>query len=320
MQEMKLATTGWGSPAYCPLPTATVNCLLRTAYCVLARRVCSAPMCPACGGEAFDTIRTAGLTLRRCTSCGLYLGDRTVSKTAGYSTIDAVKYVDSIGIVRRSQSASIIAAVRDHVAGGEWLDVGCGFGYAVEAAQSAGYAARGIEPDALAAERARGRGLDVTQGILSDATQPADVVSTLDVLEHVDDMRSFAELVKRKARRLWVIKVPSSDGLFFRIAHTFGMAAAIERLWQSRYEHPHLVYFNERSLHTFLRRQGFAVVATRYLQEIPTRTVVARLTLDGATPLWLARLAVPLLAAINFAERLRSRSDALLVIARPQTR
>ena len=41
-----------------------------------------------------------------------------------------------------------------------------------------------------------------------------------------------------------------------------------------------------------------------------------RLTLDRRMPRWLAALAVPLFFVINRVERLRGRSEALLVLAR----
>ena len=276
-------------------------------------------MCPVCDGERFVTTVVAGLTLRRCTACGLRIGVFPKASETGYAFIDSEAYLGSIGQVRRTQSESIVSAVREHLASGDWLDVGCGYGYAVEAARAAGYAARGIEPNLVAAEAAHKRGVDVMHGLLSDSTSPADVVSTLDVLEHLDDINSFAQLVKRKTRGLWVIKVPSSDGLFFRVAHTFRIGSAVERLWQSRYEHPHRWYFNQSTLRRFLEKHGFGIVATRYLQEIPTATAMDRLTLDGAMPRWKARLAVPAIAAINMVERFRARSDALLMIAEPIT-
>ena len=130
-------------------------------------------MCPVCLGERFVTLRIASLTLRRCTGCALYIGAFAESKEAGYASIGATAYLDAIGVVRRTQSASIVKFVRNHLAQGDWLDVGCGFGYAVEAAQAAGYSARGIEPDLATAEAARRRGLDVTHGLLRDSTPPA---------------------------------------------------------------------------------------------------------------------------------------------------
>ena len=273
-------------------------------------------MCPACDGDLTREIRIAGVTLQRCSRCDLYLSAFDEAKEASYASIDSDAYLGSIARVRRTQSAAIVTLVRRHLTEGDWLDVGCGYGYVVEAARATGYAARGIEPNRLAMEIARGRGVEVTHGVLSEETPPADVISTLDVLEHIEDINSFAQLAKRKARRLWVIKVPSSDGLFFRTAHTFRIASAIRRLWQSRYEHPHRVYFNESSLRAFLEKHGFEVIAARYLQEIPARTAVARLTLDGAMPRWKAWLALPVILAINVIERLRGRSDTLLMIAK----
>ena len=115
-----------------------------------------------------------------------------------------------------------------------------------------------------------------------------------------------------------MIKVPSSEGLFFRVAHALRIASAVKRLWQSDYASPHTVYFDLPTLTRFLVKHGFDVVASRYLDEVPDGTAVDRLTLDGSMPRWKARLAVPLFFAINRIERMRGKSDALVVLARPR--
>ena len=273
-------------------------------------------MCPVCEGERFEARVIAGLTIRRCAGCGLRTSTIERTKKTNYSDVDDDAYLQSIGSVRRAQGAAIVSFVREHHASGEWLDVGCGFGYVLEAARAAGFRIRGIEPDAKAAQAARERVGEVEQGVLEETTSAADVLSTLDVLEHLDDINAFARLVKRKARVLWVIKVPSSEGLFFRVAHALRIGSAVKRLWQSDYEHPHTVYFDLSTLTRFLGNHGFDVVAARYLDEVPTATVVDRLTLDGSMPRWKARLAVPLFFAINLLERVRGKSDALVVLAR----
>lgn len=260
----------------------------------------------------------AGLTLRLCTGCGLRTSAIERSKGTNYADVDDDAYLQSIGRVRRAQGETIVAFVREHQASGEWLDVGCGFGYVLEAARTAGFHVRGIEPDAKAAKAARERVGDVAQGLLEETTPGADVLSTLDVIEHLDDLDAFARLVKRKARALWVVKVPSSEGLFFRVAHALRIGSAVKRLWQSDYEHPHTVYFDLSTLTRFLDNHGFDVIAARYLDEVPTGTVVDRLTLDGRMPRWKARLAVPLFFGINLIERVRRKSDALVVLARPR--
>lgn len=272
--------------------------------------------CAVCGGERFRAKTIADVTVQRCTSCGLRMSAIAPGRQLNYADVDDHAYLQSIGKVRRAQAEVIVAFVREHGGSGDWLDVGCGYGYVLDAARAAGFAVRGIEPDAKAARAARERIGNVEQGLLDEQTAPADVLSTLDVIEHLHDLDAFAQLAARKARTFWVIKVPSSDGLFYKVAHALRIGGAVRRLWQSEYEHPHTVYFDERTLTRFLGRNGFDVVAKRYLDEVPNGTVVDRLTLDGRMPRWKAALAVPLFFAINLVERVRGKSDALLVIAR----
>lgn len=273
-------------------------------------------MCPACAEARFVARRVAGLALRRCLGCGLWLSDLPEG-AIDYAGVDEAAYLASIGRVREAQAKTIVEMVRDR-ARGEWLDVGCGFGYVLAAAREAGFRVRGIEPDPNAAAVARRRIGNVEEGLLRDDSAPADVLSTLDVIEHLRDLDGFARLVRSKARALWVIKVPSSEGLLFRVAHLLRIGGAVRRLWQAGYAHPHTVYFDRRSLTRFLDRSGFEVVAVRYLSEVPPGTVVGRLTLDGGWPRWLASLAVPFFVAVDAVERLRGKSDGMVAIARPR--
>ncbi|HVE72188.1 MAG TPA: class I SAM-dependent methyltransferase [Thermoanaerobaculia bacterium] len=256
------------------------------------------------------------MTVHRCRSCGLRTSPVSGRRDTSYADVDLDAYLQSIGSVRQAQAEEIVAFAREHGADGEWLDVGCGYGYVLDAAREAGFRVRGIEPNAIAAEAARARGIGVHHGLLDESTPPADIVSTLDVLEHLDDINAFAKLVKTKARALWLIKVPSSDGLFFRFAHLLRIRSAVERLWQTHYEHPHTVYFDQATLARFVQKHGLDILGVRHLQEVPIRTVVPRLTLAGDMPRWKARLAVPVAFTINVIERLRRRSDALLMLVR----
>lgn len=275
------------------------------------------PACTICGGERFRTAAISGVTVSRCDGCGVRTSSIRVGRRINYADVDDAAYLQSIGRVRRAQAEEIVRFALAHGGAGTWLDVGCGYGYVLDAARAAGFAVRGLEPDAKAAEAARARIGSVAQGTLEETTESADVLSTLDVLEHLHNRDAFARLVARKGR-LWVIKVPSSEGLFFKLAHAFRIGSAVRRLWQSEYEHPHVVYFDRATLTRFLERNGFDVVAARYLDEVPNGTIVDRLTLDGRMPRWKAALAVPLFFAINAVERLRGKSDALLMLARPR--
>jgi hypothetical protein len=118
-----------------------------------------------------------------------------------------------------------------------------------------------------------------------------------------------------------VLKVPSSEGLFFLLSHIVAKVAPfvaskfLDRLWLRRYAYPHRVYFNKSSLGHFLQRHSFRVLSIRYLSEVPLHTIVARLRVDSSIPFWQVPLLVPIAAIINLLERIFKRTDALLVVA-----
>jgi 2-polyprenyl-3-methyl-5-hydroxy-6-metoxy-1,4-benzoquinol methylase len=291
--------------------------------------------CPACGGRDFEDRRVAeGLITHTCQTCGLILSSlsRRKPKVGQYANVDLHAYLTSVGALRHAQSSDIVSFLRPHIhRGARVLDVGCGFGSFLLRAQEAGYAVAGIEPDAHAcvgACKVLGEGV-VQQGMLQQVTPPAgsaDVVATLDVLEHVPppDHAAFARAITDVLPRggIWAIKVPSTEGLYYRLSAMLARvspplgATFMRRLWQTDYEFPHTVYFDRRSLDGWLRRHGFTVIDVRYLPEVPIHTIIDRLTHDGDISRAKAYFLVPVVSIINVIEWLRRRSDALVVLAR----
>ena len=279
--------------------------------------------CPVCAGERFTHKRLLPNLaaspqghIIQVVSSALFAvaSDITHPKGVSYAHIDDGAYLQSIGRVRQSQAKAIVGAVK---ATGTWLDLGCGFGFLLDEARRAGFTVRGVEPNAKAAAQARARLGDVVSAADDDA--PADVISTLDVLEHVElrALSAFAENVRRRAA-VWVIKVPSADGLFYKVAHALlpFSRGVVRRLWQSDHEYPHTVYFDRPTLTRFLEQHGFTVEQVRYVDEVPAETATSRMLLDPTIPRWQARLATPLVRVVNAIERWRGVSDALVVIAR----
>ena len=282
--------------------------------------------CPACGATEWRARRVLeALLVLRCAACGMLRSEIRSQDAISYAQVDDAAYESAIGALRRSQAVEVLRFAAPHATRGDWLDVGCGPGYLLSEARGAGFRVRGIEPDAKAAELARARlGADaVRHDVFREAEDgSADVLSTLDVLEHVPvaELADFASRVRRTLRDggVWVIKVPSSEGLFFRVAHALRLRPQIERLWQVDHAWPHTVYFARATLTAFLQRHGFDVVAHRYLAEVPLRSAVARLTMLGNVPRWQAMLALPAIAGVNAVEWVRRKSDALVVVARPR--
>lgn len=268
--------------------------------------------CPVCGAADLRPKRVLhDLRVAVCSDCTLRIAEHDGERTrSSYARIDHERYRNSIGRVRAMQAIEIVDRARRYVAGGTWLDAGAGFGYAIDAARSGGFDAHGVEPDTLAAKTS-----GVTHGTLRDApVASADVISTLDVLEHVPDLAAFAADVRAILRGggVWIVKVPTSEGVLFRVAHLVRARAFLRRLWQCDERHPHLFYFNGRSLRRFFESQSFEVLEELPLEEVPPDTIVDRLTVHNAMPRWRARLAAPFIRALHAI----GKSDALLMIAR----
>jgi 2-polyprenyl-3-methyl-5-hydroxy-6-metoxy-1,4-benzoquinol methylase len=291
--------------------------------------------CPACSGTRFaDRVITDGLSTHTCRTCGLVLSSMTRRKPAvgQYENVDLDAYLTSVGALRDEQSARILSLLAPHLRpGARVLDVGCGFGSFLVRARRAGYAVAGIEPDAHACAGAcdtLGEGV-VRLGTLQavrPAIASADVVATLDVLEHVppDEHAAFARAVAEVLAPggIWAIKIPSTEGLYYRASALLARVASrrgatlMRRLWQTDYQFPHAVYFDWPSLQRWLGRHGFTAIEHRYLPEVPIRTVIDRLSHDGDISRAQAYALVPAVVVINAVEWLRRRSDALVVLAR----
>jgi SAM-dependent methyltransferase len=295
--------------------------------------------CPACRGRRLTARRILpDLTTHRCASCGLIVGEieRVGPAIPEFALVEQEAYLRSVGASRTRQAAQILRHLIRHVPHGvSILDIGCSFGFFLQEARRAGFDVRGVEPDPQAygyASRVLGEGV-VHLGVLDGDTatpRSADVVATLDVIEHLplEEHDTFAERITSVLRPggVWVIKVPSTEGLYYKLSDLMVRAyppvgaSLMRRLWQTRYEYPHLMYFSLESLSAWLERFGFDVISHRYLPEIPTGTIVDRLTTDGDIGKAKAYLAAPAVMSVTLIDRFRGRSDALVVYARPRER
>lgn len=269
--------------------------------------------------------------MHTCAGCGLRISEiaRSGPPAPGYERVNERAYEQAIGRVRQDQARMVVSFVRRHAPPGDcWLDVGCGYGYLLREARQAGFQVAGWEPDPRAAAEARkilGDGV-VREGVMDRNSAPdsaAAAISTLDVLEHVpvSEMAGFAGLIRSKLMPggLWVIKVPSTDGLYFTLAHlapSLTPHGVLRRLWQSDYAFPHTAYFNARTLQCFLEHHQFQMLARQYIADVPNSTVMDRLRMDDSIPAWQIPMLAPAFYGINLVEKLRGKSDALVMLAR----
>lgn len=142
---------------------------------------------------------TAGVPLLICGRCGSIHADCSKPVDDLYADLyskdepvpDVV--VASLDAVVRSMSA-----FRTH---GRWLDIGFGQGALLDAAAQGGWSCYGTEHSPVAIEQGRARGFKTTSGTKSFEDGTFDVVSLVELLEHVEDPGSFLKEARRVLRK-----------------------------------------------------------------------------------------------------------------------
>jgi SAM-dependent methyltransferase len=138
-----------------------------------------------------------------------------------------------------------------------WLDVGCGRGTLLRAAAAEGWEAVGTEIAPAIVEAVRARGLDARLGLTHELDLPSggfDVVSAIEVLEHVPDPDAFIGEAARLLRPggAAYITTPHGRGISARLLGT---------RWSVVAPPEHLQLFSSAGIRSMLSRNGFQTVS-----------------------------------------------------------
>ena len=136
-----------------------------------------------------------------------------------------------------------------------WLDVGCGAGALMRAARDRGWGVIGTEVSEPAAETIRVRGFDVRSGELDELDLPErgfDVVSMVEVLEHVSDVGALLTASRRLLRigGALYVTTPHGRGISGRMLGTN---------WSVVCPPDHLQLFSVGGLRTRLESSGLTL-------------------------------------------------------------
>jgi SAM-dependent methyltransferase len=213
-----------------------------------------------CGAATAPAGAVRGFALRRCDACGFaYVRDPLAEVSGVYSRAyyegrgadPLVDYLFELEhperTVRRLEWSGLfrmVEALAGPMAGRRWLDFGCGNGGLVRVARTRGIDAVGFEEGWIAG-RARAAGIPILRRDELDG--PFDVVTAVEVLEHVLDPVAELRLVRSLLR---------AGGLFLL---TTGNAAPYrDGLDRWRYVVPeiHISFFEPRTLEVALRAAG----------------------------------------------------------------
>jgi SAM-dependent methyltransferase len=201
-------------------------------------------------------------------------------------------YAEQESALRATYRRLVRQLVRAGLAGGDLLEVGCGYGFLLEEAQSAFRTCVGTEFSEQAAESARARGLDVLTGGIEQLPPAArfDCVLSAHVVEHVYDPKTFVAGLRSLLRPggTLILGTPDTGSVWRR-----SMGAR----WPSFKIPEHVMYFDRRSLTRLLSDAGLEEVRPfPFLHAFPLSLIARKVGLGflgrhigglGRLPVWL---------------------------------
>ncbi len=236
--------------------------------------------CRVCGKETYPFLRISTddldepfldgalrrqlpeLKLRRCRDCGcLWASDARQSDQLLNEAYERVveTYFDSqendpryVQFYKQLEQLAI-----QYVSGKTILDVGCGDGVFLSTISDE-WSKQGVEPSASGASLARQRNLDVARATLDTAPKQyqVDLISALDVIEHMIDPHDFVDSFKRHLRPGGVVLLLTGD------ADSYAARVAGSQ-WSYLRWCGHISVFSQSGLRKLLQSHGFEVLSWR---------------------------------------------------------
>ncbi len=273
-----------------------------------------APTCWVCGSGALRLVKTGNLPkdlsaaafqitdsdygrtgdIFRCEACGFLECPTVPDVVSYYEDMDDAEY-EATRAERALQARRLLQRVAAVKPAGRLLDVGAGSGILVKEARDLGYDAEGIEPSKSLTARAAALGLPVHGGVLPspDVTGPYDVVTLVDVIEHVTHPVTLLGQIG---------SVLSDDGVCLIVTPDVRSFAARLMGWKWwHYRIAHIGYFDRATLSRAASAAGMEVVQTwRPSWYFPASYLAARVLsylprqLRPPVPQVLDRVTVPL--------------------------
>lgn len=142
------------------------------------------------------------------------------------------------------------------------LDVGAANGYFVDLANKSHFDASGLEISNSAVDWAKKLKRPVIQGTLETLENGIeyDVITALDVLEHVPEPLNFLRIARSKLSKdgIILINVPYVGSFFSKISG---------KNWHAYLPPEHWMYFNKKSLRIMLKMAGFELITSRVISK-----------------------------------------------------
>jgi len=244
--------------------------------------------CLLCGGTDYKVLcEFPELTWVSC-ECGLIYKRSEGAPAVEY---DEDYFVDGENVRRNyntrkqrriRKARSQILDVLNHVVPGRLLDVGCGYGHTLRAAEDLGLTATGVDISEHAVHFCSEQGLSAKQGTL-ERLPFADGAFQIVIMKHVLEHTKTPREALRETRRV----LRPGGGLFIAVPHA-GYVKARNNPTECRFYRPefggraHYVYYTPQTLTRLLKEESFDPVNVPHPHLVHRQTGGAELAAEIA--------------------------------------
>jgi 2-polyprenyl-3-methyl-5-hydroxy-6-metoxy-1,4-benzoquinol methylase len=229
--------------------------------------------CPICGPSAQAVTRYdfAPYRVVACSSCGLnYLSPRLTQEAILKLYKDEAYYNSNISGQGYDEYLEIsdnwvktftlrLKQIAPYKSTGKVLDIGCGPGYFLSAAQKLGFDVHGLDPSDYIVEMAQKTwGSRVKLGLIESADYPPetfDLVVAFDTFEHIYDPKKFLAAIHKVLKKDGVLAITTPDP-------TSALAKVSGKNWVSFKLPEHVFYWSPETIRRILE-ENFEVLEIR---------------------------------------------------------
>lgn len=222
-------------------------------------------VCKICNTNNYQHVyRITRYNLYRCLNCQIVfvrpqpnLKKLEANNVEKYNTEENEKVYLSMQNIFKDRADKCIKILRQLRNGGKLLDIGCSYGFYLDAFRKNGYKAEGLEVSDRAIKYARNiLNLKVIDGTLDNRSfkkEEFDVVTLFDVLEHFPDPQKSISQIRKIIKKggIVIIQTPNYDSLISRLTSTKWFWLLIPQ---------HLFLYSINTLKYFLKNNGFKVL------------------------------------------------------------
>ena len=210
--------------------------------------------CPACNSEYFSSLkRYENEKLSKCQNCHLVFTLKTPSEDELGSHYEQYSRNDFLSPITVSRYNELLTKFEPFKDKGRILDIGCGSGYFLDQAKKSDWLVHGSEFTDDAVDICENKGIKMHKGSLESidfGDLKFDVITSFEVLEHLNNPQIHIQKISSLLRK---------GGLLYLTTPNFNSfnSRYLKERWNVISYPEHLCYYNNKSLHELLVKNGF---------------------------------------------------------------